>query len=59
MSAGHPQINRGSIALTASRANDIRLEYFEQTRTATVRLLWTGPGVASQQVVPSSQLLPV
>jgi hypothetical protein len=50
--------NRGSISLTADRAYDIRLEYFEQTGSATMRLHWTGPGT-SQRVVPSSQLLAV
>jgi hypothetical protein len=50
--------NRGSITLTADRAYDIRLEYFEQTGSATMRLFWEGPGT-SQRVVPSSQLLAV
>jgi hypothetical protein len=48
--------NRGSIALTADRAHDIRLEYFDRSGTATVRLLWSGPGT-SRQVLASSQLL--
>jgi hypothetical protein len=48
--------NRGTVTLTADRAHDIRLEYFDQTGAATARLLWSGPGV-SQRVVPASALL--
>jgi hypothetical protein len=48
--------NRGSIALTADRAHDVRLEYFDRSGSATVRLLWSGPGTA-QQVITAGQLL--
>jgi hypothetical protein len=46
----------GTIALTATQAHDIRLDYVERTGAATVRLFWNGPSV-SRQVIPSAQLL--
>jgi hypothetical protein len=48
--------NRGSIVLTADRAHDLRLEFFDQTGSATVRLLWSGPGT-TQRTIPSGALL--
>jgi hypothetical protein len=48
--------NRGRIALTADRAHDIRLEFFDRSGTATLGLLWSGPGTA-QQVLPTGRLL--
>jgi hypothetical protein len=47
---------RGTVVLTDDRAHDVRIEYFERSGPASVRLLWSGPGTA-RQVVPSSALL--
>ena len=47
---------RGTVALTADRTSEIRIEYVERTGTATVRLSWSGPGVA-KQIVPAGRLL--
>ena len=47
---------RGVVGLTDDRAHDVRIEYYDRTGTATVRLFWTGPGTA-RQVVPSTALL--
>jgi hypothetical protein len=47
---------RGTIALTADRAHDIRIDYYDNTGAATVRLSWSGPGLA-KQTVPAAQLL--
>ena len=47
---------RGTIALTADRAYDIRIEYLERSASATVRLSWSGPGV-TKQIVPTGRLL--
>ena len=44
------------LGLTDDRAHDVRIEYYDRTGTATVRLLWSGPGTA-EQVVPSTALL--
>ncbi len=48
--------SRGSIALTADRVYDIRIEYLERSGAATARLSWSGPGVA-KQIVPAGRLL--
>jgi hypothetical protein len=47
---------QGSILLTADQAHDVRLDYVERSGAATVRLSWSGPGLA-KQVVPAAQLL--
>ena len=47
---------RGSIVLTADRTYEIRIEYVERSAAATVRLSWSGPGVA-KQIVPRTRLL--
>ena len=47
---------RGSIALTADRTYEIRIEYLERTTSATARLSWSGPGV-TKQIVPATRLL--
>jgi hypothetical protein len=47
---------RGAVTLTVDRAHDVRLDYLERTRSATVRLQWAGPGL-SRQTVPAAQLL--
>jgi WD40 repeat protein len=46
----------GSIPLTADRTYDLRIDYVERSGSATVRLLWSGPGVA-EQIVPGGRLL--
>jgi hypothetical protein len=45
----------GTIALTAGVKYDIKLEYFENAGSATIKLLWSGPSLA-KQVVPASVL---
>ncbi|MEI8288408.1 MAG: autotransporter-associated beta strand repeat-containing protein [Verrucomicrobiota bacterium] len=47
----------GQIALRANERVNIRLEYFERTNTASVRLEWTSASQA-REVVPQSQLYP-
>jgi PA14 domain-containing protein len=48
--------DRGSVALNANQAYDIKVAYYENTGSATMRLLWSSPSVA-KQIVPASQLL--
>ena len=47
--------DRGSIALTAGRWYDVRLEYYDQSGKATAKLLWTSPS-QRREVVPSTAL---
>jgi glucose/arabinose dehydrogenase len=47
--------NRGTIALTAGRRYDIRMEFFENAGGATARLLWSGASVP-KAIVPASRL---
>lgn len=48
--------DRGTIPLTADRAHTVQLEYADRTGSATITLLWSGPGTA-KQVVPATRLL--
>ncbi|MEQ1859335.1 MAG: PA14 domain-containing protein [Chthoniobacteraceae bacterium] len=48
----------GSVQLVAGVRVPIRLEYFDATGTANVRLLWSSPS-QPEQVVPISRLFPV
>lgn len=49
----------GTIALTAGQRVDVRLEYFDATGSANVRLSWSSPS-QTKQVVPAARLsLPV
>lgn len=48
--------NTTTVTLTADRAHDIRIEYYEGSGSATMKLLWPGPGTA-QPVVPATALL--
>jgi hypothetical protein len=48
---------QATIALTRDRAYDIRLEYYERTGRAAIRLLWSSPSIA-KVLVPRSQLYP-
>ncbi len=64
---GQPLVNRwtnhaavedsGTIALTAGQRYDIRMEFYENTGSATARLLWSGPSTP-KAVVPSTRLYP-
>ena len=47
----------GRVHLSAGRRYQLRLEYYERTGAATVRLLWAGPGWRTT-VVPSGVLTP-
>src|SRR4029453_19304802 len=49
--------NSGTIALTAGQRYSIRMEYFENTGSATARLLWSHASIA-KAVVPASRLYP-
>src|SRR5262245_41748860 len=48
---------KGTIALQAGRAYDLRLEYFEYNVDATVRLLWSSQS-QPKEIVPQSRLAP-
>jgi parallel beta-helix repeat protein len=45
----------GTINLIAGKRVPIRLEYFENTEGASLKLEWSGPGV-TRQVIPTAQL---
>jgi hypothetical protein len=47
----------GTLALTAGKKYDLRLEYFDNTRTATVKLMWSSHSV-TLQVIPQAHLSP-
>lgn len=47
----------GSIALTAGRAHDIKVEYFDNSGNARVKLMWESPS-QPRAVVPASALTP-
>ena len=47
----------GSVALTAGRQYDLRMEYFEETGSALAELRWSSTGVP-KQIVPQSALSP-
>jgi glucose/arabinose dehydrogenase len=49
--------NRGTIALTAGKKYDIRLDYYDNTGGAVAQLSWSAPGLA-RQVVPTTALFP-
>ena len=49
--------NSAPVALSAGRSYDIVMEYFEATKTATAKLLWSSPSTPLQ-VIPSSQFSP-
>lgn len=48
--------NSGSITLKANQAYSITLEYYENTGSADMHLLWSSPSV-SKDVIPTSRLL--
>jgi hypothetical protein len=51
------RVGQGTITLQGGRRYAVRLEYRDPKGTASVRLLWSAPGL-SRQVVPSTQLFP-
>ncbi len=50
-----PTENNGTITLKAGKKYKIRLDYFEQTGGATMKLFWSSPS-QSRQVIPGEQL---
>ena len=46
------------VTLAAGRPHDVRIDYYEQTGAATIKLLWSGPGTAKQVVPPARLLAP-
>jgi glucose/arabinose dehydrogenase len=51
------QEHTASVELQAGSMHDLRLEYFDGSGSATVRLEWSGPGLA-RQAVPATALRP-
>jgi glucose/arabinose dehydrogenase len=49
--------DRASISLTAGQSYSVRLEYFENTGSAVMRLLWSSPSTA-KAVIPTARLSP-
>jgi GH43 family beta-xylosidase len=49
------QANTGTIALTAGKRYDIRLEYYDNANSALIRLQWASPS-QPQEVIPAEQL---
>jgi hypothetical protein len=47
--------DKGVVSLVAGRKYDIKLEYFDRSYGAVMKLQWSGPGV-SKQVVPQTRL---
>ena len=54
----HPLTENRSavVALVAGQSYDLRLEYFELTANAIIRLMWIRPGQSSPEVIPSANL---
>ncbi|HEX7665288.1 MAG TPA: PA14 domain-containing protein, partial [Polyangiaceae bacterium] len=49
--------NTGTIALTAGKKVDVKVEYYENTGNAVAELSWSSPS-QTKQIVPTSQLFP-
>ena len=49
--------NSGTITLTAGQQYDIKLEYYDHTRDAIAKLLWSSPS-QTKEPIPQSQLEP-
>lgn len=49
--------NTGYVALTAGKKYAIRMEYYEKTGSAVVKLLWSSAS-QTKEIVPASQLYP-
>lgn len=43
-----------TFAMNANTAYDIKMEYYDATRSATAKLSWKGPGISSKTIIPSS-----
>jgi YVTN family beta-propeller protein len=48
----------GAVSLVAGQRYDIRLDYYESTSSAVIRLLWLRPGSATYSTIPLSVLFP-
>lgn len=48
--------NTGTITLVAGQKYDIRVEYYDRTGTAVMKLQWKRPGQTGYEVIPQSQL---
>jgi PA14 domain/Baseplate J-like protein len=49
--------NSKAVRLQAGHKYDLRLEFYEHTGAAVIRLSWSGPGFATQ-IIPSERLYP-
>ncbi len=49
--------DNGTITLVAGQSYDIKMEYYEQTFTATAQLLWSSPS-QTKQIIPVEVLYP-
>jgi fibronectin type 3 domain-containing protein len=45
-----------SVTLTAGQKYDLKLEYFDNTGAATIKLYWKRPGQTAYSIVPQSEL---
>ncbi len=45
-----------AIALTSGQSYNLRLEYFDLTANAVIRLMWIRPGQTTPEVIPSTNL---
>jgi autotransporter family porin len=49
--------NSGAIALTAGQKYNLKLEYYDNTAAAVIKLAWSSPS-QPRQIIPQSQLYP-
>lgn len=52
-----PQVDQGTISLTAGQHYDIRLEQTENSGEAYMKLIWSSPNTPAQ-IIPATQLYP-
>jgi hypothetical protein len=54
----HPETEDRSAAinLIGGQSNNLRIEYFELTANAIIKLLWIRPGQTNPEIIPSAQL---
>ena len=50
-----PREDKASVALTAGKSYDVKVEYYDDQYGAVMKLLWSSPSTA-KQVIPQSQL---
>ena len=57
-STPHPvtEDRSAAIALTSGQSYNLRLEYFDLTANAVIRLMWIRPGQTTPEVIPSTNL---